>query len=58
MVESNKMKLYFTNLNINNNNNNNKNNNNTGLASGEGSSVSWVERTLQPWVAVFLEMVS
>ena len=62
MVESNKMKLSFTNLNIiinnNNNNNNNKNNNNTGLASGEGSSVSWVERTLQPWVAVFLEMVS
>ena len=57
MVESNKMKLYFTNLNINNNNNN-KNNNNTGLASGEGSSVSWVEKTLQPWVAVFLEMVS
>ena len=56
MVESNKMKLHFTNLNINNNNN--KNNNNTGLASGEGSSVSWVERTLQPWVAVFLEMVS
>ena len=55
MVESNKMKLYFTNLNINNNN---KNNNNTGLASGEGSSVSWVERTLQSWVAVFLEMVS
>ena len=57
MVESNKMKLYFTNLNINNNNDKN-NNNNTGLASGEGSSVSWVERTLQPWVAVFLEMVS
>ena len=58
MVESNKMKLYFTNLNINNNNDKNNNNNNTGLASGEGSSVSWVERTLQPWVAVFLEMVS
>ena len=55
------MKLSFTNLNINNtnnNNNNNNNNSNTGLASGEGSSVSWVERTLQPWVAVFLEMVS